>query len=50
MTYVLPFRYYLVVLRCSAAWGYRSWPQGMVVIISGVATMILAIRRFHKTL
>jgi len=53
LTYVLPLRYYLVVLRGiflrGVGWGIL-WPELLAMAVLGVATMTLAIRRFHKTL
>lgn len=53
MTLVNPIRYFLVVVRGIFIKGVGIeilWPQILPLLLMGVATLWMAVRRFHKTL
>jgi len=53
LTYLIPLRYFLVILRSIFLKGVgleTLWPQVLALFGMGVVTLELAIRRFHKTL
>jgi ABC-2 type transport system permease protein len=53
MTIVNPMRYFLVIVRGIFLKGVGMdilWPQMAPLLIMGVVTLTLAVRRFHKTL
>jgi ABC-2 type transport system permease protein len=53
LTYLDPLRYFLVIVRGIFLKGIGLgilWPQLLALAVMGVATLALAVRRFHKTL
>ncbi len=53
MTLVNPIRYFLVIVRGIFLKGVGIeilWPQMLPLLLMGIATLWLAVRRFHKTL
>jgi ABC-2 type transport system permease protein len=53
LTYLNPFRYFLVIVRSLFLKGVGVgilWPQMVVLLVMGVVTLALASRRFRKTL
>jgi ABC-2 type transport system permease protein len=53
MTLVNPIRYFLVIVRGIFLKGVGIeilWPQMLPLVLMGIATLWLAVRRFHKTL
>ena len=53
LTYLNPVAYFLVIVRTIFLKGVGLsylWPQLLALAAMGVATLVLAVRRFHKTL
>jgi ABC-2 type transport system permease protein len=53
LTYLNPFRYFLVIIRGIFLKGVGVavlWPQMLALLVFGAATLGLASRRFRKTL
>ena len=53
LAYVNPLRYYMVIVRDVFLKGTGMsilWPEMLVLAVSGVATLWLVARRFHKTM
>jgi ABC-2 type transport system permease protein len=53
LTYLNPLRYFLIVVRGIFLKGVRLdvlWPEMTALASLGVATLWLAVKRFHKTL
>ena len=53
LTLINPIRYFLVIVRSIFLKGVGVdvlWPQMLPLLVMGVATLFLAVRRFHKTL
>jgi ABC-2 type transport system permease protein len=53
LTYLDPLRYFLIVVRGIFLKGIGLeilWPEMVAMAVLGVATLWLAVRRFHKTI
>ncbi|MGA2257508.1 MAG: ABC transporter permease, partial [Thermoguttaceae bacterium] len=53
LTYLNPVAYFLVIVRSIFLKGVGLsylWPQMLALAAMGIATLVLAVRRFHKTL